>query len=88
MGSYSANALGLHGLHGNVAEWVEDCWKLNYKDAPSDGRAWIGIGCSQRMIRGSSWASKPKYLRSAARNRERPSDREYMDLGFRLAQDK
>ena len=88
VGSYSANAWGLHDMHGNVAEWIQDCWKHNYKNMSSDGRAWLFGTCRNRIIRGGSWASKPKYLRSAARYREKPSDRGYSDLGFRLAQDK
>ena len=88
VGSYSANAWGLYDMHGNVAEWVEDCWNYDYNDAPSDGRAWIGFRCTDRVIRGGSWAGKPKYMRSGARDREDPSDRGFIDLGFRLAQDK
>ena len=26
-------------LHGNVEEWVEDCWHGSYVDAPADGSA-------------------------------------------------
>ena len=88
VGSYSANAWGLHDMHGNVAEWVQDCSKHNYKNMPSDGRAWTRGTCRTRTIRGGSWVSKPKYLRSAVRYNKKPSDREFLDLGFRLAQDK
>ena len=39
VGLFSANGFGLHDMHGNVAEWVEDCWHENYVGAPVDGSA-------------------------------------------------
>ena len=44
VGSFPANAFGLHNMHGNVWEWVEDCWHDDYEDAPTDGSAWLS-GC-------------------------------------------
>ena len=92
VGSFAANAFGLHDLHGNVWEWVEDCWHDNYKGAPTDGRAWT-MGCSvdsdgdsSAVLRGGSWINSPRFLRSAFRIRYRPSVR-YNAFGFRLVQD-
>ena len=56
VGSYPANDFGLHDVHGNVWEWVEDCLHENYSGAPTDGSAWtIGGNCGARMLRGGSW---------------------------------
>ena len=68
VGSFSPNAFGLHDVHGNVWEWVEDCYDNNfYVGAPSDGSAWVWGGCDRRGIRGGSWESLPRYLRAANR---------------------
>jgi formylglycine-generating enzyme required for sulfatase activity len=38
VGSFPANAFGLHEMHGNVWEWVEDCKHKNYSGAPTTAR--------------------------------------------------
>jgi formylglycine-generating enzyme required for sulfatase activity len=84
-GSFRANAFGLHDLHGNAWEWVQDFWHNNYSGAPSDGSAWMSGGDqSRRVLRGGSWFISPPDLRSARRFRVRPDDR-YFDTGFRIA---
>ena len=67
VGSFGSNTFGVHDMHGNVWEWVEDCWNRSYADAPSDGSAWRSGYCTQRVIRGGSWNSSPSALRSAVR---------------------
>ena len=67
VGSFSANEFGLHDVHGNVLEWVEDCWNWSYEGAPTDGSAWESGVCSARVLRGGSWNSNPRFLRSAIR---------------------
>lgn len=84
VGSFPANEFGLHDVHGNVWEWVEDCWNNSYRDAPSDGSAWYSGDCSLRVLRGGSWGSEPKYLRSANRYKSTTKRRNY-NIGFRVA---
>ena len=67
VGSYPANAFGLYDVHGNAAEWVEDCWNGSYAGAPSDGSAWTSGNCTLRIQRGGSWDDGPRPARSAAR---------------------
>jgi formylglycine-generating enzyme required for sulfatase activity len=71
VGSFAANAFGLHDMHGNVWEWVEDCWHDSYAgNPPADGSAWTAGGrCNLRVVRGGSWDSHPQNLRAANRDR-------------------
>ncbi len=84
VGSFPPNGFGLHDMHGNVFEWVDDCWNGSYDGAPTDGSAWTTGECDMRLLRGGSWFSSDRLLRSAERLR-------YLDeisrnyLGFRVA---
>ncbi len=84
--SFPANAFGLYDMHGNVWEWVEDCWHQNYDGAPSDGRVWPGtVGeCERHTMRGGTWHGTVSYMRSAYRFRY-PREIRTGGLGFRLA---
>ena len=55
VGSFVPNGFGLYDMHGNVWEWVEDCWNGSYAGAPSDGGAWESGNCAGRVLRGGSW---------------------------------
>jgi formylglycine-generating enzyme required for sulfatase activity len=85
VGSYPANGFGLHDMHGNVWEWVQDVWHDAYYRAPNDGSAWVTAGDqTRRVLRGGSWGDTPLYLRSASRNRYTPDHRIGI-TGFRIA---
>ena len=75
VGSYTKNRFGLSDVLGNVWEWVEDCWNGSYAGAPADGTAWKQGNCNRRVLRGGSWNSNPRNLRSADRGRSPAGDR-------------
>ena len=69
VGQFKANPFGLYDIHGNVWEWVQDGWHFGYKNAPSDGSAWMkGTIMGRFVLRGGAWNSKSKELRSASRH--------------------
>ena len=85
VGGYGANDFRLFDMLGNVWEWTEDCWHGNYRGAPRDGTAWTSGGdCSRRVLRGGSWSTIPRFLRSAARNGFTTGTRDD-NAGFRVA---
>lgn len=67
VGSLPRNAFGLHDMHGNVWEWVEDCYRADYRQAPADGSAVASPSCELRVVRGGAWNYYPALLRSAYR---------------------
>lgn len=87
------NDWGLHNVHGNVREWVRDCWITSYTDQPKNGGAVYlaeGGGCSiaggKRVLRGGDWSSTMRTARIANRFalHEREADGKF---GIRLARD-
>ena len=84
VGSFGANAFGLHDVHGNVWEWVEDCWNDSYAGAPADGTAWGQGNCASRVVRGGAWNDFRRNLRSANRYGY-PTGYRGSSVGFRIA---
>jgi len=84
--SGEANPFGLLQVHGNVREWVEDCWNESLAGLPRDGSPRTSGDCNRRVVRGGSWNDEPKNLRSAARYGEIPADRR-AEVGFRVARE-
>jgi formylglycine-generating enzyme required for sulfatase activity len=84
VGSFQANPFGLYDVHGNVWEWVADCWNRSYSGAPDDGSAWVRGDCIGRMQRGGAWKLDTEYMRVSRRGRY-DRDVRYDLNGFRVA---
>lgn len=74
VGTYAANPWGLHDMHGNVWEWVQDCYRMNYQGSPADGSA-VQSNSPERVLRGGCWDFKEKFSRSASRSWNSPDTR-------------
>ncbi|MDQ2987396.1 MAG: formylglycine-generating enzyme family protein [Armatimonadota bacterium] len=84
VGSFPPNAFGLYDMHGNVLQYVEDCFASSYSGLPADGSANKVVvdlkiegrlsvlngtsSCSYRMLRGGDYTNPPRRIRSAYRN--------------------
>ena len=89
VGSFPANAFGLHDMHGNVWQWCQD-WYGEYpqKDVvdpqgPEKGQI--------RVLRGGSWFDFPEICRSACRFWDEPGcrfDRFGLRVCFCLEEDR
>ena len=84
VGSYAPNAFGVYDIHGNVYEWVSDCYVAGHAGNPGDGSARTDGDCKARIIRGGSWVTHGYQMRAAKRLRY-TTDYRYDDFGFRLA---
>jgi len=83
VGSFAANAFGVYDMIGNLSEWVEDCATQSYAAMKPDGTA-AGADCAKHMVRGGSWGTQPRQLRSAERIRYSPTDVDD-SIGIRVA---
>ena len=75
VGQKKPNAFGLYDMHGNVSEWVEDCYRESYRDVAAAGT------CNRHVIRGGSYLNRAKMLRSAARDW---ADKPSVSIGIRI----
>jgi formylglycine-generating enzyme required for sulfatase activity len=81
VGSYAANAWGVHDLHGNVREWTRSLLRP-YPYREGDGRN-DPAAEGPRVVRGGSWYDRPFRATSSYRLAYRPYQGVY-DVGFRV----
>ena len=90
VGSYKPNAFGLYDVHGNVWEWVADCYHRTYEGAPTNGKPRTlparGHRCHRRVLRGGSFNRGGRYARSSVRYSQSATIRS-RETGFRVARD-
>lgn len=81
VGSFPANAWGLHDTHGNVWQWCSD-WHGGYARNDQIDPQGPKTG-TNRVQRGGSWGSHPIFCRAANRNFSDPDQRTEF-VGFRV----
>lgn len=81
-GSKQPNAWRLYDMHGNVKEWCSD-WYVGYSTLPCTDPTGPSEG-SLRVLRGGSFLSPYGFTRSAIRDSEESSKRNFL-CGFRVA---
>ncbi len=86
VGSYKKNPFGLYDTSGNLAEWVQDCYKPNYQDAPKNGSAVDASLCPHHVIRGGSFKSKKDEITNIHRDYAKPNSKK-KTIGLRIVLD-
>lgn len=85
VGIKSANALGLHDMHGNVWEWCWDSYSNSVRVDVGTSRETSTVFTDEpRVLRGGSHASAPRDVRSSNRFKLAPRQR-FSAVGFRVA---
>ncbi len=84
VGQYAPNGFGLYDMHGNVLEWVEDCYMESYEGSPTDGRPVSDTPGCQRVLRSGAWSYGPRVIRAGNRYPTAPVDRMNI-VGIRIA---
>jgi formylglycine-generating enzyme len=83
VGSFEANAFGLHDMGMNVHEWCLDWYDPSYYSNSPSANPEGPLSGTRRSSRGGSWRHQIKITRCAARSSIPPEYR-YADYGFRV----
>jgi formylglycine-generating enzyme required for sulfatase activity len=79
------NAWGLYDVHGNIKHFVDGLYAAAIGDGDDPWVPWsIGGSASTPTLRGGSYATWPKFIRSASRGGASNANGA-ADIGFRLA---
>jgi len=83
--SFPPNAIGLYGMSGNLSEWCQDYYSIDfYKSSPQNNPVCeIKEVEEKRVIRGGHIFSEPKYVRCTHRDARTPSTKNW-EFGFRV----
>jgi len=90
--SLPPNAFSLHDMHGNLSEWVADCWNSRHsadhrEQLPrlirDDESQMVNKTCEYRVTKGGDWYYVPALATSSARMRNRATLWSYT-IGFRV----
>ncbi len=83
VGSYPANALGLHDMSGNVAEWVQDTYDSGAYRTPGADNPINQGSHIDRVVRGGGWDANPREVRCSNRDWDEQIRRDVSE-GLRL----
>jgi len=67
VGEKSPNRWGLHDMHGNVWEWVDDWYDAKYYAKSPEKDPLNSVAGDTNVIRGGSWVNSPEFLHSSTR---------------------
>lgn len=87
IGTKKPNALGIYDMQGNLYEWCDDWYDVNYYAKSKRKNPVNKIKSDYKVMRGGSWANDATMLRTTNRNAIKPKINK-INIGFRIAYSK